>query len=474
MKIQTKLATTTTLLTAFIMPFVSYANSTGESSDVATYLYNLGMYMGIDLATAPTPGTVVSSTATSDITDITNAQYSAGISYVAAFPFMIDLSGDKVSKNLSYVPDSLSAYSIPYDILTNTPTFTSSVWKDFVNVDTDDPMSALKATPVYGIDQEKTSAPTFYSSITSQAIYDLLTTPNYTYCTEDYTETTGIYRSDNANCLGLKGLDPIPFHSFEVTNNIMNGGETEITDATSTNILYGTNLPSPTTAVSAEYNTPLVPQLDVNTLIGPLMYNTNANTTTSDETGYPATTQETQAMSFVNYLSGKNLISVSPTYYDYNNLYNQIIGSTSTVTDEDRHKALTTVYKYFMNLRTYAATMSVGLSNLSDIMARRMPNGITKTSQAFDEYTMATRRIITNNDSTDSTSGSTSTENKWLTDMEKAPSVVIQREMLYLLSEINYQMYLDRQQNEKILLTLTAMQLQIANTSRTGISMQEQ
>ena len=123
-----------------------------------------------------------------------------------------------------------------------------------------------------------------------------------------------------------------------------------------------------------------------------------------------------------------------------------------------------TLTSYFAKLRTYAAQSSVGYSNLYYILSKRMPqttppgsNSGTPTSQALNEFTMASWRLYT-------PGGSANTN--WLSQINQASPATVQKEMVTLLAEINYQMYLTRQQEERLLLTNTMLLLLSSRSSQ--------
>ena len=81
------------------------------------------------------------------------------------------------------------------------------------------------------------------------------------------------------------------------------------------------------------------------------------------------------------------------------------------------------------------------------------------TSQALSEFTMATWRLYNPADTDPS-------KKQWLDKINDASSATLQKEMVTLLAEINYQLYLNRQQEERLLLTNTMLLLQNARASQ--------
>ena len=79
------------------------------------------------------------------------------------------------------------------------------------------------------------------------------------------------------------------------------------------------------------------------------------------------------------------------------------------------------------------------------------------TSQALNEFNMATYRLFapsnTNNSGMTGGSATSNSTSPWQDMINTASTPVIQKETALLLAEINYQLYLMRQQQEKLLLT---------------------
>lgn len=119
--------------------------------------------------------------------------------------------------------------------------------------------------------------------------------------------------------------------------------------------------------------------------------------------------------------------------------------------------------KYQAGLRAYIATQSVGASNLYQLMAERIPQqGLGKeagmpeanaSALQVQQY-LATRR----------------SQNKdWYLQMAKASPVTISRETLFTLAEIRQQLFELQLQNERLLATLSVMQLQGQQLSKSTL-----
>ena len=95
------------------------------------------------------------------------------------------------------------------------------------------------------------------------------------------------------------------------------------------------------------------------------------------------------------------------------------------------------------------------------MLSKRLPqstggSGSAATSQALNEFTMATWRLY-------NPAGGANTQ--WLSEINQASPTTVQKEMVTLLAEINYQLYLTRQQQERLLLTNTMLLLLSSRTS---------
>jgi|GEM_PF-4898199 len=112
--------------------------------------------------------------------------------------------------------------------------------------------------------------------------------------------------------------------------------------------------------------------------------------------------------------------------------------------------------EYLNMIYQYAASLSVGVSNFAQMYARRVKQENGK-SLLQAEYELAKRR----------------TEQSWHNEMEKQTPQVIQREILYTLAEMNYQMYQARLAQERLIATVSSLQLQLAQTGAAGITRED-
>lgn len=274
---------------------------------------------------------------------------------------------------------------------------------------------------------------TYQSDPVSQSILNILGTPNYTYCMSH----SGTQWDKACKLL----------YSQQVSNNVMGA------------------LPKPQEYFSYTYNQPVLPELNSNALLGPLVYSTQiadpSGTTPGQQTqkqGLTAQNQAQAAANFIRYAAYLVEPISLPTQQNYTNLYNQATNLTGKTSMSDQKKAQGVLSNYVNSLRIYAAQSSVSLSNLYYILSKRMPQGqgATQTSQAMSEFVMATWRIYNPGHENDK---------QWLNEINQASNATVQKEIAALLSEINYQLYLTRQQQERLLLTESILLLQ---NSRAG------
>ncbi|MEM1243985.1 MAG: hypothetical protein AAGG80_04110 [Pseudomonadota bacterium] len=152
--------------------------------------------------------------------------------------------------------------------------------------------------------------------------------------------------------------------------------------------------------------------------------------------------------------------------------------SLSSMSKENLKAALSesAIPEYLVKLMSYAAKNSVGISNLymlyNERVPRKIPNNINSSTLenanipqqlrkeasplAIDKY-MAYRRLK---------------DPDWYIKMEtKATPATIQREMLYVLVEMRYELFKTRMLNERMLATMSALQLQNLGQERISITL---
>ncbi|MDX2346094.1 MAG: type IV secretion protein IcmX, partial [Legionella sp.] len=231
-------------------------------------------------------------------------------------------------------------------------------------------------------------------------------------------------------------------------------------------------LPTPDAFFTYGYNESIMTQLNSNTLLGPLLYTTtdsssstsSGNADTSSDDGLTAQNQVQEAGNFIRYATGSITPPALPTHTDYSTLYQTAIYEGDNASRLLKKKiAEEKIAQYFVKLRSYSAQQSLPTANFYAILAKRMPqtqsaDNTTQTSQALSEFQMATRRLY--NPSKKGSGGN----KQWIDEINEASTATVQKEMAILLSEINYQLYLSRQQDERTLATLSMMLMQSLKT----------
>ena len=407
-----------------------YNNNSGQLS---TYLKNLGLYFGYDITNPPPSDTSAGSTLL-NLSAIQTPQQSLFETMLGAVPVNATSPG-----SMLFVPSTNSAYSSingQANMTFTTPPYNAPSQQSVA-------VSSL-------IDQQ-----TYQQDPVSQAVLNILGTPNYTYCTNN----------DNTawvdGCPLLTQKTPILYDS-QITSNTI-----------------GT-IPDTATYYTFGYNQTFLNQLNSNTLVAPLLYTTTSDSANNSSTGssggapnssnvgLTAANQAQQAANFIRYVTGAVAPLSLPKRQDYDKLYTASIttGPGGTTTLQQR-QAQATLAGYLASLRVYAAQSSVGFGNLYYIFSKRLPQNTlgtdgtpstnSQSSQALSEFTMATWRLFNPDQNAKST---------WLSQINKASSAAVEKDMVTLLAEINYQLYLNRQQEERLLLTNTLLLLQNARASQ--------
>ncbi len=291
----------------------------------------------------------------------------------------------------------------------------------------------------------------------SQTILDMLTTPDFSFCSIVPSCTSGSTTKGDltSKCCG----SPAKYQS-QIGLNVL-----------------GNSFPDPTNLESLFTLDPsVIKQLNSNALIGPLLYSTSNASNQSNSSGNAASTpvgltavgEAQEAANFIRYASAVVAPPTQTNLATYQILYNQAMGlpapvapaTTAAITRTANAQQL--LATYLAGLRTVAAQTSVGVANLYEILSKRIPQSPdgskASTSQALNEYYMATRRLY---DPTLSKGGQSP---QWLDQINTASPATIQKEIAVLLSEINYQLYLSRQQQERLLLTNSVMIFQLAHS----------
>ncbi len=408
-----------------------------ELDNLAHYLENLGQYFGYDLTAycqsggpcSPTPG----QSNGNDNAPYRNTLLNPNATYTLQLnlfnTFLGAIIGGTNQNNLDSTP-IIPSSSNQANLINNL------VGKTYAALPYNNVSNASSVSVSNLIDQQ-----TYQADPVSQAVLNILSTPNITYCQQNNSQQF------IANC-------PYLFREL-VMNNVVG-------------TLQGTQ-----EVFSTDYNQPLVSQLNADTLLSPLMYSTSydnntstsSNTNTNSNAGLVAVTQAQQAANLLRYVTYQvapiNLLNRSM----YDKLVNVAENYSKSSSTEEQVAAKTLLNDFLLELRTYAAQISFPLSNLYLSFSKRLPqapisgNG-RPTSEALNEFIMASWRLY--NSDTQTTNGN----KQWLTQINQGSAASVQKEIAVLLSEINYQLYLSRQLQERMLTLQSIQALQNTYSSK--------
>lgn len=396
---------------------------TGQGSTLAElieYVLNLGGYLGYDLKVSPT---------SKNMSTPSSENGGAGVSPGSSTPpasisqNFLNLPAMQLAQNYLF-SNSIGALLINTAAPSASPlvqnisvthTFTKPPYN---NVSTE----SVSVSPL--IDQQP-----YQNDPVSQAVLNTLTTPSYSYCLNNN-------GTQVAEC--------------SYPSNMVNDKK----------VMLGAIGTLPSTQNYFTFNAikTVLPQLNSNSLITPLMYaennsnNSSENEENNSNQGLMAQSQSQFAANFIRYATGAVTPLQLPNRAVYDNLYLKAKSSDNPI---EQQQAEATLANYLNSLRIYAAQSSVSISNLYYMLSKRLPQnqGTTDkpTSQALSEFKMATWRLFNPDQSANT---------QWINQINTASAATVQKEMVGLLAEINYQLYLSRQQQERILLTNTMLLIQ--------------
>lgn len=407
------------------LPFGSFAADGDATAEIAEYLKNLGLYQGYDLTSAP-QNQNPANPLVEDVKLLQPMQWQVfntflGAKGVSAFakaagqlvPSQSPLALLNVYANLAYVGTNNT------DAQAGTPSFWFSPLID---------QKSYQLDPV------------------TQSIVNVLGTP-----------------PDDGVCPSGGNNQPCALNRSAVVQNIM-----------------GDTPPNENCFFSYYYTQPFVNQLNANMLLGPLLYSSEPITpqkpSSDDAPAHcpPATpqfapqTQMEQAAAFVRYATGTTLPFSLPSVKDvYRNLYADYFKAPDSPDGVAKRNML---QNYLGAVRIFAAQKSVAVANLYSLLSKRVPQNdpfgqAPPTSQALSEFNLASWRLF-NIDKKLSKTG-------WIQQINNAAPESVQKEMAILLAEMNYQLYLNRQLQERILLTNTMVLMQLMKTNLPTLSVNE-
>ncbi|NDH08125.1 MAG: hypothetical protein EBY16_00615 [Gammaproteobacteria bacterium] len=413
-------------------------------------LLNLGSYLGYDLNTKP-----------SSNTSTTDTLLDGGTNQKSLENTTIQMYFGFINTNLNYpyfIPNS-SGYKIA-------EVFNALCGKVF-----DSDASFTPPTTRAAIDLQYSSNGSdnaFVKNPVSQYLYNMLyITPN-DGCIEPNNSPSESKWKDYTYCEGTVLANAL---GLEIDNDDLKNAKTnsdgEI-NLLSTNIAklalinyYPQKNPSTN---SAE----LLKQLDSTSFMGPLLYDNAKSQTAAKETlGLKNSNQLEAAQNYVRYITGGIMPKAFASFKNLDDIISYVYKSGNITEQMNYFKPFA---KYILDFRIYASRMSLAVQNVYDSLAYRMNlNGNSSssdtsqdkasgpTSQALNEYVMASYRLYNPNASKDTAAGTSSnpslTTTAWQDMINTASPATVQKEMALILAEINYQLYQMRQQQEKIILT---------------------
>ena len=406
------------------------AGAVPSMEQLPQFILNLGLYFGFDLNTPPTPSLT---TTMPDSKSVAETQKMAIDLYLGAILGKSIIDPNSKSPLASILNQEINA--IFKSGVFNTPSSS-----------TQQPSTSISVSKL--IDQTP-----YQSNPIDQTILNTLTTPDYSYCTQVPGGCTTSQDSSGGTDLASRCCANPGLAQYQIGSNAIGylPSAYEVFDALDSSTLN---------------------QLNGNTLIGPLLYTTSQNTETSETSvSFPSTTgkglqaanQLQEAENFIRYATGSVAPSPKTKFETYQTLWAETVppGNPTAAQIALAAAAQGTLSSYLASLRVIAAQTSVDVGNLYYILSKRMSQtpgsstatSSTATSQALNEYTMATRRLY----------DPASKNSQWVDQMNTASAATVQKEIAVLLSEISYQMYLTRQQEERLLLTNTVMLFQLAH-----------
>ena len=405
--------------------FIPNSNtSTDTSSDdlttIANYLKRLGQYMGYNLETDSPQASSLNDQLLTYLDDNSGQLGQQLFEQTALASILGATPVNTYSQELkNFVPTS-NAYKIINDQANNT----------FSNYAT--PSNTVSIIP--GIDHVNNDA--YQQDPGNQSIVNILSTKDTTFCADG-----------QKDCLSPNDIMNKVVSDILSSNNTLPGSET----------IYAQNL----SLVAA--------QLSSNNLLSPLLYDIEESSSSSN--GLPTKNQAQQAGNFVRYVINE----LSPdTIFDkktYSTLWMQAYPensdklSTDPTTQTSQINARQSLAKYFTGIRVFAAQSSVAINNIYSILSKRLAqkssnSSAEASSQALSEYKLASWRL----------SDPQHSDKQWMDQLNTASPATVQKEIAILLSEINYQLYLSRKQDEQILLTNSVLLLQALSQKMPGLS----
>lgn len=386
--------------------------------------------------------------------------------------FADDVTEDATAKYLKTLGDYLG-----YDLTAQSALFSDTLFDYTLNVVANTSTGQNILSAMLSAIPMNAAFPTFFTDTSYDALNQAANKPfsGFAAQTDNDSSITATEQFDQAqwqrdpvsqailNMVGTPDLNTCPTNSENASSKpCLSNYQTMLT------VLSGTlnkdgELPGEYEYMDYNNTSQFISQLNSNNLIGPMIYASNGG----NQKGFPSQSQIQQAQAFVRYATEGVLPipTMSPT--DYSTLrklaYPDQISENLDI--ENMNNAKVALANYLLNLRVYAAKSSVAISNLYYILGKRVKQSVpgsndasANSSQAMNEFRMATWRLY--NPETKQSS------DQWAQKINNSAPSAVQKEMAILLSEINYQLYLNRQQQERLLLTDSMILMQLLSLAK--------
>lgn len=421
---------------------------------IRVYILKFGLYLGFDLESDQPPNAYNALINTTDTILIESSIVKNSFSILASnllYPLLVPQ--DNTYKELNSILGTVFSLVTPVDGL-------------------DVPSSQNNS----GSGQNQTLSPV------SQLVLNILSYTPEGYCIGGSTGST-IW---NSNCLyqytpafimgkalGVPMSNDALTHGGLLGSSYYNALAETLTSGNAINLPNWYPLGSSSGQASVNPQQNLLNQIDSSVFLTPLIYSKsnnnqqdpNANCQQGAPCGLAAQNQIQAAQDFLRYLTGAVLPPTLPT----KDLFDSIMKKISRATDTQQQiSSFDSLTSYLLGVRVYAARQSVAIQNIYEMLSKRIPQDSrdktfsgSSTSQAMDEFIMATYRLFTPN--TQASSQGAPSGSAWQTKISGASSTTVEKEMVMLLAEINYQLYQMRQQQERMLLTESLIMLNANN-----------
>ncbi len=436
-------------------------NTADSTQDLAKYLKNLGLQLGNWDLNENIETTTRMSDASKQMDESGKASLNAVLSLLSSLSFpLYNSSSDSSNNSMLFVPtgsalatninNKPNAAFLSYSNAVNPCVGTSS--SDSSNCMGSSNSESKGNTGMNALEGVDVSE--YASSPSGQVVQNILSYPPAESTCANGSDCTTLY-----TVLGIAGGLNYSDDILKATGNSTSGESTA--DTIKQAITSQMNQIS-----NATNNKLYIPSLNADNLVNTLSYSTTPISGLSSPvsgSGLFATNQAGQADTFIRYVSGSLLPLAKPTQAEIKT----VTDTVKTGSLDENKAAVAQVNAYITMLRTYAAQASVGSSNLYYLMGKRLPtktldddNGddAQKTSQAAEEFKLATSRLFPKGDN--------GKESNWMAQIKTASPADVQRQMAILLAEMNYQLYQNRMNQERMLMVLSVMQLQSLGSSR--------